>query len=611
MLSLIHFQVEINMKKIYKYLKNASNTIRFRILCPVLLIITIVSTFEIYYLYNYAFRSLEEIALDTELQNSLQVKNSIEQFLHTIHKISQKPQNTIEIKSLLKKDYNKYPYSEKSKDAYAIQMFLFREIMLSNTDIESCIIYDSSDDSYTGISNTYILNKDSYYDFHQHDFDFEMLENSSSDIYISNLHENYLLVQPHEDFTVTYASGFNSNVSKTKQLYGAFYINIKSSTFKTLCENSYAKSAGDCYLIDGDQSIIYCNQENLIGSRITEHFPVEDYLLTDRSDSYTDSSNVYTITQPIQGTGWKVLSIAPRNDLLGYKNEVLQLVIISMAILLLIITFTLCVIISSFTRSITHMKNNLQSVSNGDLNIKFETGTGEIGEVNEMIQQMLDNINALIHRIYKEEDEKRKLQIHSLQNQITPHFIYNTLSRLKWMASMQQACTLADAIGSFSDILAYCMKSTNYYISIEEEITFITNYCKIMNLRMINEVQIFFRIPETIKSHKILRFLLQPIVENAFQHAFTHVDHECCLKISAAKTPDSIQFSIEDNGNGIPPEKLAHLLDYSETAESGSIALVNIQNRIHYHYGNAYSLNIHSNPGQGTLITFSIPGDTD
>lgn len=171
-----------------------SNTIRFRILCPVLLIITIVSTFEIFYLYNYAFRSLEEIALDTELKNSLQVKNSIEQFFHTIHKISQKPQNTIEIKSLLKKDYNIYPYSEKSKDAYAIQMFLFREVMLSNTDIESCIIYDSSDDSYTGISNTYILNKDSYYDFHQHGSDFEMLENASSDIYISDLHENYLQI---------------------------------------------------------------------------------------------------------------------------------------------------------------------------------------------------------------------------------------------------------------------------------------------------------------------------------------------------------------------------------------------------------------------------------
>lgn len=588
-----------------------SNTIRFRILCPVLLIITIVSTFEIFYLYNYAFRSLEEIALDTELKNSLQVKNSIEQFFNTIHKISQKPQNTIEIKSLLKKDYNIYPYSEKSKDAYAIQMFLFREVMLSNTDIESCIIYDSSDDSYTGISNTYILNKDSYYDFHQHDSDFEMLENASSDIYISDLHENYLLVQPHEDYTVTYASGFNNNVSKKKQLYGAFYINIKTSTFKTLCENSYAKSAGDCYLIDGSQSIVYCSKEELIGSPITEHFPVGDYLRSDRSASYTDSSNVYTITQSIQGTDWKVLSIAPKNDLLGYKNEVLQLVVISMIILLLIITVTLCIIISSFTKSITHMKNNLQSVSNGDLNVRFETGTGEIGEVNEMIQQMLDNINALIHRIYKEEDEKRKLQIHSLQNQITPHFIYNTLSRLKWMASMQQADALADAIGSFSDILAYCMKSTNYYISIAEEITFITNYCRIMNLRMISEVQIFFQIPDAIKNHKILRFLLQPIVENAFQHAFTHVDHECCLKISAVRIRDTIQFSIEDNGNGISPDKLAHLPGTNETAGSDSIALVNIQNRIHYHYGNAYSLNIESVVGQGTLITFSIPGDSD
>lgn len=598
------------MKNLYRRIKSISNTIRFRILFLVLLIVIIVSAFEIFYLYNYAFRSLEEIALNTELKNSLQVKNSIEQFFHTINKISEKPQNTIEIKSLLKKDYSSSPRSEKTKAAYVIQMFLFREIMLLNTDIESCIIYDASDDSYTGISSTYILNKDSYYDFHQHDSDFEKLENSFSDIYISSLHKNYLLVQPHEEYTVTYAAGFNNSISKTKQLYGAFYINIKSSTFKTLCENSYSKSAGECYLIDGSHVIIYCSNSSWIGSSITNYFPIDNHLQTDTQGSYIDYSNVYTITQPIQGTDWKVLSIAPKNELLGYKNEVLQLVVISMVILLLIITVTLCIIISSFTKSITRMKSNLWSVSNGNLNVKFETGTGEVGEVNEMIQQMLDNINALIRRIYKEEDEKRKLQIHSLQNQITPHFIYNTLSRLKWMASMQQADALADAIGSFSDILAYCMKSTNYYISIDKEVEFIQNYCKIMNLRMMNEVQTSVHIPENIKKHKILRFLLQPIVENAFCHAFSNVNHECCLKICAVQTTDQIQFMVEDNGNGISPEKLEHLFS-EEASESDSIALVNIQNRIHYHYGNAYSLNVRSNVGQGTIITFSIPRDSD
>lgn len=118
-----------------------TKTLRFRILFPLMLIILSVSFLEIYYLNHYAFTVVEDIVLDTKAKNASQVLNGIERYFSNIETIAKKPLNTIEISSLLRKDYTNLSITEKSKDKYSIQMFLFREIMLPNPDIESSLIY--------------------------------------------------------------------------------------------------------------------------------------------------------------------------------------------------------------------------------------------------------------------------------------------------------------------------------------------------------------------------------------------------------------------------------------------------------------------------------------
>lgn len=153
-----------------------TKTLRFRILFPLMLIILSVSFLEIYYLNHYAFTVVEDIVLDTKAKNASQVLNGIERYFSNIETIAKKPLNTIEISSLLRKDYTNLSITEKSKDKYSIQMFLFREIMLPNPDIESSLIYDTSEKDYYAISDTYALYKDSYYSFNAHDTDFSKLQ---------------------------------------------------------------------------------------------------------------------------------------------------------------------------------------------------------------------------------------------------------------------------------------------------------------------------------------------------------------------------------------------------------------------------------------------------
>lgn len=583
-----------------------TKTLRFRILFPLMLIILSVSFLEIYYLNHYTFTVVEDIVLDTKAKNASQVLNGIERYFSNIETIAKKPLNTIEISSLLRKDYTNLSITEKSKDKYSIQMFLFREIMLPNPDIESSLIYDTSEKDYYAISDTYALYKDSYYSFNAHDTDFSKLQATDGVPFISGIKKSNMLVQPHDDYIVTYGIGFNNHFKTENSLYGAFYINIKASAFAELCSRNYVENTGDCYLLDQNDHIVFCEQKDLIGTDICDSFPLKNQLKNTTASAISDKQYVYTLTNVSDTTGWRVATISNTSNVFSYRQTIFYTILLSMMLLILIITFTIWMVISNFTKPITTMKQKLLQVSNGDLQVT----PGEIGEVNGMIQHMLDEINHLIKQIYHEENVKRELQLHSLQNQITPHFIYNTLSRLKWMAAIQQADSLAEALGSFSDILSYCMKSTDYFIELQEEITFLTNYIKIMNLRMLNEVQVHFEIPEALKKTKILRFLIQPIIENVFLHAFQGVEHECLLAITAKSEKSCITFYIEDNGIGMSSEQIAHLFQTETPSEShthSSIALNNVQQRIQYHYGSAYGITVQSTLGKNTIVVIQIP----
>ena len=586
-----------------------TKTLRFRILFPLMLIILSVSFLEIYYLNHYAFTVVEDIVLDTKAKNASQVLNGIERYFSNIETIAKKPLNAIEISSLLRKDYTNLSITEKSKDKYSIQMFLFREIMLPNPDIESSLIYDTSEKDYYAISDTYALYKDSYYSFNAHDTDFSKLQATDGVPFISGIKKSNMLVQPHDDYIVTYGIGFNNHFKTENSLYGAFYINIKASAFAELCSRN-VENTGDCYLLDQNDHIVFCEQKDLIGTDICDSFPLKNQLKNTTASAISDKQYVYTLTNVSDTTGWRVATISNTSNVFSYRQTIFYTILLSMMLLILIITFTIWMVISNFTKPITTMKQKLLQVSNGDLQVTFENSPGEIGEVNGMIQHMLDEINHLIKQIYHEENVKRELQLHSLQNQITPHFIYNTLSRLKWMAAIQQADSLAEALGSFSDILSYCMKSTDYFIELQEEITFLTNYIKIMNLRMLNEVQVHFEIPEALKKTKILRFLIQPIIENVFLHAFQGVEHECLLAITAKSEKSCITFYIEDNGIGMSSEQIAHLFQTETPSEShthSSIALNNVQQRIQYHYGSAYGITVQSTLGKNTIVVIQIP----
>lgn len=169
---------------------------------------------------------------------------------------------------------------------------------------------------------------------------------------------------------------------------------------------------------------MFCEQKDLIGTDICDSFPLKNQLKNTTASAISDKQYVYTLTNVSDTTGWRVATISNTSNVFSYRQTIFYTILLSMMLLILIITFTIWMVISNFTKPITTMKQKLLQVSNGDFQVTFENFPGEIGEVNGMIQHMLDEINHLIKQIYHEENVKRELQLHSSAKSVTPHFIY-------------------------------------------------------------------------------------------------------------------------------------------------------------------------------------------
>jgi two-component system sensor histidine kinase YesM len=210
--------------------------------------------------------------------------------------------------------------------------------------------------------------------------------------------------------------------------------------------------------------------------------------------------------------------------------------------------------------------------------------------------------------------EKRNAQFKALQAQINPHFLHNTLQSLGAMAVAKNVPEIYQIIQTISSNFRYTMSTGNDFVTLKQEIEHVDNYLIIQKFRFKDKIEKQFHIDESAETTLLPILILQPIVENAFEHGFQFTKAPWIIKINAIRIADKVQITIEDNGIGITPERLNEIND-SLLKDPGdvisftdSMALRNINARINIHFGEPYELTIHRNPyGAGTIVTLTLP----
>ena len=226
----------------------------------------------------------------------------------------------------------------------------------------------------------------------------------------------------------------------------------------------------------------------------------------------------------------------------------------------------------------------------------------------EAFNKMASRISELIEEKYKMGQEVKSAELKALQAQINPHFLYNSLDLINCIAIKHNVPSIVTMVNSLARFYKISLSRGVDVIPIKDEISHITLYVQIQNMRFDNKIQLNLQIDEAVYSYKILKILLQPIIENSIVHGILEKKEKCgIITVTGKLENNTVIFTIEDNGIGMTEEKIRSILSENSTGYSGNYGVKNINDRIKLYYGNDYGLKYTSEPGKGTTVEVRIP----
>lgn len=416
----------------------------------------------------------------------------------------------------------------------------------------------------------------------------------------------------------------NDTIVTCKQVYslsgrepiGYLYIAIQEKSFSNIYNNVDIGSKTNIFITDQFGTTVSSKNSNI---DIGEQFST--YNLREQIDSY-QKKNINTYSYKINGeqnlfaysyirdTDWYLVCTIPYSYLSSeLKNITWQIVVVCLVSVLLCIIVSL-LISRSIVLPLNKLVTQMRQAKKGQLVVnKVDYKNNEFSFLQQNYNDMIDKISTLIDQNQKEEAEKRKLEIQMLQAQITPHFLFNTLNSLRWAAKLSQADSVSDGIGALARLLKNTIIDTSETVTIQSELKNIDDYLTIQKIRYGACFDIQYNISDEIKDHLILKFLLQPIVENSIIHGHEGIDHQVLIQISGQRIGNEIVLSVIDNGRGMDSNSVHSLLNSRHGAKNNmsGIGIGNVYDRIRLSYGEDYGLTIKSSIGVGTTVNLTIP----
>jgi len=280
-------------------------------------------------------------------------------------------------------------------------------------------------------------------------------------------------------------------------------------------------------------------------------------------------------------------------------------------LVLVFASFTSIFLSNVITRPIKKLMRNITRVEKGLFdNLPVVDSNDEIGQLSQRFNQMSSELKRLVSRIQQEEEEKALAEIRALQSQINPHFLYNTLGSVKWIASMQKADKIVEITEALISMLRYTAKHERPMVTLREELDNIRNYIVIQNVRYYNRIQLQINVEDGLLENLMPKLILQPIVENAIFHGLAETEEEGIITVRAYRYEDGMRIEIQDNGVGIDEstgEWLHRELQEVEKTQAAGIGLPNVQRRIRLYFGERYGIRFYSTPGEGSTFVISLP----
>jgi two-component system sensor histidine kinase YesM len=251
----------------------------------------------------------------------------------------------------------------------------------------------------------------------------------------------------------------------------------------------------------------------------------------------------------------------------------------------------------------------MKMIEKGNFDTQVDVNSSnEIGQLGLRFNRMTAKIKELMLQNVQEQELKRKSELKALQAQINPHFLYNTLDSIIWMAEVNKSKEVVLMVSSLAKLFRLSLSKGDEIIPIRNEIEHIKSYLTIQKMRYKDKLDFEIQVDDHILSYKTIKIILQPLVENSIYHGIKNKDGVGLIRITGTQVGNKIVLSVIDNGIGMTPETLEALLQKPVPSEQGSgMGVNNVNQRIKLYYGEEYGLQYESEPGQGTTVHIWLP----
>ncbi len=395
-----------------------------------------------------------------------------------------------------------------------------------------------------------------------------------------------------------------------KECLGYTAIDVDDGSLYQLIEDiEYAKE-GNVFLVNEEGKVIAAEEQELQGDLLPDAYRncfgeqeafYGDVLIDNQHYSIYNSAPI--------SNGWHMLLAIPRDyymrDIVGLRNIVTLITFL----VALVASAASLLIARQITQPIQKLSNAMEQFGQGNFEINNEVKSDdEIGRLSKTFNTMVADMNSLVKSVYEEKMMKQDAQMKSLQMQINPHFLYNTLDTINWMARIKHVDEVGDMAAALGNLMRYSL-SEKSYVTIKEEVDNLKNYLAIQNVRYGDQMESKIAIEEEFYDLYIPKLLIQPMVENAIIHGLEQKMDKGHVLISAYVDGENLYIVVEDDGVGMTEDAVEQIMcmDHSQKTEKHtSIGIVNVNRRIQMIYGKEYGLLIQSVLGAGTKMTLHM-----
>lgn len=381
------------------------------------------------------------------------------------------------------------------------------------------------------------------------------------------------------------------------RLLGVIVVSIDIKFIEIVNSNLQEALRSRFMIVDENDKIVYNVDDRLIGTLFRDNV---------RPD---ESANI-VVTNPLSQQEWTTYLYMPLDELTA-EGKILGRNLFTLAFVMSVFAAIISIFLSNvITRPIKKLMNNIRLVEKGQFEqVEDIHSRDEIGHLSTRFNKMSHELKRLVERVQQEEIEKAAVEMRALHSQINPHFLYNTLGSVKWMASMQKADKIVDMTEALILMLRYATRSDGDLVSIREELNNVVNYIAIQKVRYYDSLQVRYEIEDKLLDYCMPKMILQPIIENAIFHGLAEIEEEGCIIIRVQSKGRDITIEISDNGVGMDEETIQSLMKSWSDAYGGTqgIGLHNVQRRIQLHFGRSYGIGVDSKLGEGTTFTILLP----